>query len=66
MHVNLESLQDAVGIANTLSVQPSTVLAMARDGRIPSVRISHRCVRFDLQEVLSALRGDEGVEDGSD
>jgi len=53
---------DEVGAA--LGVSPSTVKAMAKAGRIPVVKLSPRTWRFDLAEVLSALKAQSEGEAG--
>jgi len=42
-------------LAEHLRLQPSTIRAWARLGRIPSIRANARVLRFDLHEVLAAL-----------
>jgi len=42
-------------LAQKLQVSPRTVDAWARRGRIPSIRLSRKVIRFDLEEVLAAL-----------
>jgi excisionase family DNA binding protein len=43
-------------LAERLHLRPRTVQAWARKGRIPTVKLSAKVVRFDWQEVLTALR----------
>lgn len=45
-------------LAAFLQVSESTVRRLARDGRIPSVRLTPRLVRFNLKAVCRALDGD--------
>jgi excisionase family DNA binding protein len=45
-------------IAEVLQVSESTVRKLARTGRIPSVRLTSRLTRYNLQSVLRALDGD--------
>ena len=45
-------------LAKRLKVQPSTVRRWHRDGKIPSVRLTPKVVRFDLGAVLDALTSD--------
>jgi hypothetical protein len=54
-------LQRAGDVAQAIGVRPATVLMWARQGRIPRVRVSPRCVRFSLRDVLRALK--EGAVD---
>lgn len=49
----------AAELAERLRVRPGTIRAWGREGRIPIVRLSHRVLRFDLNEVLAALRQHE-------
>ncbi len=43
-------------LAERLHLRPRTVQAWARQGRIPTVRLSAKVVRFDWLAVLAALR----------
>ena len=45
-------------LAAFLKVSESTVRRLAREGRIPSVRLTPRLVRFNLKAVCRALDGD--------
>jgi excisionase family DNA binding protein len=45
-------------LAEILQVSESTVRKLARDGRIPVVRVTPRLTRYNLQSVLRALDGD--------
>jgi len=51
-----KQLLTAEELADRLAMSPRTVIALARAGRVPEVRISSRIRRFDLDEVLAALR----------
>lgn len=51
-----EPLKDSSGIAELLGCHDTLVEQMARDKRIPSVRIG-RLLRFEPAAVLAALRG---------
>ncbi|HVF49425.1 MAG TPA: helix-turn-helix domain-containing protein [Pyrinomonadaceae bacterium] len=44
-------------LAAILQVSETTVRRLAREGRIPSVRITPRILRFHLQSVREALDG---------
>ncbi len=46
-------------LAVRLKVQPSTVRKWHRDGRIPSIRLSPKVIRFDLDVVVDALKTTE-------
>jgi excisionase family DNA binding protein len=48
-------------LAGFLQVSESTVRKLARAGRIPSVRLTPRLTRYNLQSVLRALDGDGGA-----
>ena len=43
-------------LADRLHVRPRTVQAWARQGRIPTVKLSAKVVRFDWLAVRAALR----------
>jgi predicted site-specific integrase-resolvase len=43
-------------LAERLHIRPRTVQAWARMGRIPTVKLSPKVVRFDWQTVVTALR----------
>jgi excisionase family DNA binding protein len=45
-------------LAEVLQVSETTVRRLARDGRIPCVRVTPRLLRFNLKSVLRALDGD--------
>jgi len=45
----------AVELARRLRVQPETIRAWVRQGRIPAVRLSPRALRFDFDAVVKAL-----------
>ena len=56
-------------LAQILGLNSETVSRMAATGRIPVLRLSARCLRFDLHAVLAALntpqkhaRGDQDME----
>lgn len=42
-------------LAEKLKVQPATVTAWARQGRIPAYRLNAHVIRFDLSAVMTAL-----------
>lgn len=52
-----EEFVTARQLAAVLQVSESTVHRLAREGRIPSVRLTPRLVRFNLRAVLRALDG---------
>ena len=43
-------------LAERLRVYPATVMKWEKEGRIPSIRVSPRVIRFDFKEVLEALK----------
>jgi excisionase family DNA binding protein len=43
-------------LAEKLNTSKMTVLRMAKDGRIPHIKISKTEFRYDIDEVLEALR----------
>ena len=46
-------------LATRLRVTPDTVKSWSREGRIPSVRVSAKVLRFNLAEVVAAIRAKE-------
>ena len=52
-----EEFLTARQLAGLLQVSESTVRRLAREGRIPSVRLTSRLMRFHLASVMSALDG---------
>ena len=52
---NESDLLTARELANRLRVTPGTVLWWARQGRIPSLRLSHKVIRYNLDAVLQAM-----------
>lgn len=52
-----EEFLTARQLAAILQVSESTVRRIAREGRIPSVRLTPRLIRFHLQSVRDALNG---------
>lgn len=60
----MRRLVTADDLAAWLGVAPRTVSGWAREGRIPSIRISHKVVRYDLNEVVRTLR-DQARQSGN-
>lgn len=60
-HPNREEAREefltARQLAEVLQVSESTVRRLARDGRIPCVRLTPRLLRFNLKAVYRALDG---------
>jgi excisionase family DNA binding protein len=52
-----EEFLTARQLAAVLQVSESTVRRLAREGRIPSIRLTPRLVRFNLKAVSRALDG---------
>jgi excisionase family DNA binding protein len=52
----MPELLTAEQLAHRLQVSPRTVKQWARTGRIPELRLSAKVRRFDLAEVVQALR----------
>jgi excisionase family DNA binding protein len=50
-----EEFLTARQLAEVLKVSESTVRRLAREGRIPAVRVTPRLLRFQLKSVLQAL-----------
>jgi excisionase family DNA binding protein len=60
-----DELLTASELAERLQIKPSTVLDWQRTGRIPSLRLSHKVLRFNLGDVVTALKrsnAGEGVK----
>ena len=61
-HQNREEAREefltARQLAEVLQVSESTVRRLARDGRIPCVRLTPRLLRFNPRAVFRALDGD--------
>jgi excisionase family DNA binding protein len=53
-----EEFLTARQLAAVLQVSESTVRRLAREGRIPSVRLTPRLIRFNLKAVCRSLDGD--------
>jgi excisionase family DNA binding protein len=53
-----EEFLTARQLAAVLQVSESTVRRLAREGRIPSVRLTPRLIRFNLKAVYRVLDGD--------
>lgn len=56
-HEPREEFLTARQLASVMQVSEATVRRLARAGRIPSVRLTPRLVRFHLQSVREALNG---------
>ena len=52
----MSELLTAAEVAERLRVKPSTVSGWAREGRIPSVRLGPKTIRFDGDAVVDALK----------
>ena len=51
----MKTLMSATDVAAHVGIKPSTVKRWARQGRIPSMRLTDRVVRFDPEAVEKAL-----------
>lgn len=63
--VGVIDLLTAVELADRLKVKPKTVRLWARQGRIPTRKLSHNILRFSLLEVVAALKA-AGRKEGRD
>ena len=43
-------------LAKSLHLTAETIRQLARDKKIPSIRISHKVIRFDAEDVATALK----------
>lgn len=55
-------LLTATEVADKLRVKTRTVREWTRRRAIPAIRVSHKTVRYDLEEVLAALRHETETE----
>ncbi len=53
-------------LAGRLQVQPSTIRRWAREGRIPTVRLSPKVVRYNLGAVVQAMSGGQASKGVAD
>lgn len=53
-----ETLLNPEEAGRLLNLHPETVRLMARQGRLPALRVGNRW-RFDREELLKKLRGDQ-------
>jgi excisionase family DNA binding protein len=49
-------------LAGRLQVRPSTIRRWAREGRIPTVRLSPKVLRYNLGAVVQAMRNGQKPE----
>ncbi len=56
MRTNQDDGLTATELAKRLRVEPSTVLDWQRSGRIPSIRITPKVLRFNLGDAMAALK----------
>lgn len=57
-------LLTAPEVGRRLRVSAETVRTWARNGAIPSVRINPKVIRFDMEQVIVALRAGSAGEGG--
>lgn len=55
MQQEFEKLLDAEAVGEILGRHPRTVLNLARDGLLPSVRLGGRGVRFTIKDVQAYI-----------
>jgi len=48
--------------AEFLCVSPRTIVRLVAAGKIPAVKISARCIRFDLEDLRAFAQSRKGVE----
>jgi excisionase family DNA binding protein len=59
----MDELLTATELAERLRVRPETVRQWARDGRIPRVKVNAKITRYDVADVIRALKGrEEGAQ----
>jgi excisionase family DNA binding protein len=57
----MSKLVTAKEVGEALGLGVATVLTLARDGRIPAIRLNDRVIRFDLDVVMRKVA--ESVKD---
>ena len=62
--IESERLADLKMVARRLGVSPRFVQTLVRRKQIPVIRLGRRCTRFDLDEVLTAVRKFQVEEQG--
>lgn len=55
-----DTLLTAEELADRLGIPERRVIELTKAGRIPEVRVSERCRRFDYGDVLAALKSRDG------
>lgn len=55
----MSELLTAAEMAARLRIKPTTLQEWAREGRVPSVRITPKVIRFDADAVILSLSGDK-------
>ncbi len=60
----VKELLTAEELADRLRVRPGTIRLWGREGRIPRIEVSTKTIRFDLSEVIAALRGQSATAHG--
>ncbi len=58
----MRKLLTAVELAEALTIKTGTVQVWSREGKIPSIKLSHKVIRFDLDEVIEALQSQQTPE----
>ena len=61
-----QRLRTARVIADRIGVTAETIRVWVRRGIIPTYRAGQKTLRFDLEEVLSALRSNRSAEEDQD
>jgi len=54
-----EAHMDAVQLAEHLAISQQSVWRLAREGTIPSIRLGRRTMRFNVREVMAAIKSPE-------
>jgi len=50
-----KNLLTTVELARVLKLRPETIRKLAREGKIPSIRLSPKIVRYDPQAVIASF-----------
>ncbi len=61
----MSELVTAAEMAARLRIKPTTLREWAREGRVPSIRITPKVIRFDAEAVILSLSAQKPTTAGS-